>query len=331
MPSPRKAKESFPWQWASNSFKFLTHPISVFVLMQIVWVALTILWVIWFISQNEVIGELTKAMGARDIDPTLGIFTLIIGCILLAIIMLGTILLFVFTQKQTSLVRQQKTFVSSVTHELRSPLASLQLSFETLQSGQLPEPIAKKLMGMVQTDIDRLVRLVDRILISASLDRGIHDLKNNNECFNLYDLIIEIKEHTRFLDVELDQRFELDCDQNMEIVGSRLAYSMVIGNLLENAIKYSPKESIIKVHTSSHKNSILIAVEDHGYGISRKDLKKIFKLFHRSSLATSKAIHGTGIGLYLVKSTVKLLDGKVWAESQGTGRGSTFFISIPSG
>ena len=317
------------WSHFIGAIKLLTHPIFVFVSLQIVWVILIILWVTWFLNQQEGFNQLGKNLG-KSADTTTSVIFLVIGCVLLGIILFGVLALFVFAQRQTSLIRQQKSFVSSVTHELRSPLASLQLSFETMQKRNLPDAVAKKLFEMVSRDVERLSRLVDRILISARLDRGLLTLDSVPERFYLADIIEVVKEEAEYLDLNLHNRIVVSGEPTLEMTSSRQAVTQILGNLVENAIKYSPLETAIEIGVSRHDEKVLITITDNGFGLAKKDLRKIFKMFHRAEVATKKAIAGTGLGLFIVKTTAKSLGGKVWVESAGLGRGSTFFVLLPA-
>ncbi len=309
--------------------KRLTHPIFVFVLLQVVWLAFVVLWVVWFVNQKETLQQVSALMGATSFEGTTGIMTLVIGSILLGMILVGTVVLFIFTQVQGSLLRQQKSFVSSVTHELRSPLASIQLSFETMQRPQLPEAVQSRLFTMVQRDIERLARLVDRILLSARLDRGILDYQSQWEVFNLKELIVRSLEESKYLDPNIRQRVTLICPEHLNVRSTRMGMEMILGNLVENAIKYSPRASKIEISVLRENYELRISVADNGYGVNTKDQRKIFKMFHRTPLATKNAVPGTGLGLYIVKSLVKSLRGQIWVESDGIGKGSTFWVAFP--
>lgn len=322
-------KRSRIYQFFLRSFKWITHPIVVFVGLQIVWLAFVILWVFWFVNQKETVVQLSEAIDSGKISGTMGVMTLIIGSALLGFILFGTIVLFVFTQIQSSLLRQQKSFVSSVTHELRSPLSSIQLSFETFQRPNLPDEIRNKLVGMIRNDIDRLTQLVDRILISSRLDRGIVDFTSQVEIFKLSDLIQKTIEQTNHLDPELQTRLEIQVDSDHTLCANRLAFQLILGNLIENAIKYSPEKSPIKLHAKLYEGQLEISIQDHGLGLHRRDFSKIFQMFHRSPRASKNAIPGTGLGLYIVRSMIRGLGGKAWVESPGLGQGSTFYTSFP--
>ena len=315
----------------AKTLKAVTHPIGVFVLLQFVWVAVLILWVILFLSQKEAAFELAKTIGEKEIDPTYGIVLLTIGCVLLGILFVGVLMLFVFTQKQAIFLKQQKSFISSVTHELRSPLASIQLSFETLKKAGDSIEVQQKIHRMVERDISRLLNLVERILISSRLDRGIFDIEKiqNQEPVALYGLIESIILQSKHLDENILDRTEIQCDRSLMAKQPELGVSMILENLIENAIKYSPSDKKITISAIREGANLLLSVKDEGFGMTSKEKRKIFRMFYRSGMATKKAIQGTGLGLFIVKSTVALMGGRVWVESKGPSMGSTFFVSLP--
>lgn len=309
--------------------KWLTHPIVVFVALQIVWITILALWVYWFLNQQETLAKLSKILGASNLfSPATGIATLVVGCVLLGIILVGTVVLFVFTQVQGSMLRQQKFFVSSVTHELRSPLSSLQLSFETLKRRQLTPDIKEKIFGMVEKDLERLAQLVDRILIAGRLDRGIIDYRSQKEEINLRELLLALASQAQHLDPQVQTRLAVECSPHLILSGSRLALTMVFGNLLENAIKYAPPASPITVSASIKDYELWISIRDEGMGLTPGERRKIFRMFHRSPRAVKKAVPGTGLGLFIVRSIVHSMEGRVWVESPGLGKGSTFTVAL---
>ena len=312
-----------------NGLKWISHPITVFVSLQIVWLTTTVLWVIWFLNQKKMLNSL---LGSHDLavnDSSFSIVFLSLGCALLLVALLGTVQLFLFSLKQKSLLKQQKSFVSSVTHELRSPLASLQLAFETMKERELSGDVKRNIHLMVERDLERLVHLVDRILISARLDKGIIDFQSQKETIHMAGIVQKAQDQAAYLDQNLSTRIRVNCPNALKIKGVKLALSLILGNLLENAIKYSPKGSPIFIDVRPDGNNLLLRVRDRGYGLSKNEYRKIFKMFHRSPVASTKAVAGTGLGLFIVKWTTRVLGGKVWVHSKGVGLGSTFSVSLP--
>lgn len=330
-----KSEDHRPWVLGTRKrqsffrrLSWITHPITIFVSLQIVWLAMTLMWVIWFVGQQEAISDLSQKFGHEYFDTRVSLAILVVGCILLGVLCVGLISLFVVGQRQSYAVRQQRTFVSSVTHELKSPLASLQLSFETMTAREMSEPTRQRLMTMIQSDLDRLRRLVDQILVTGRLDRGL-TLDEESRLTALADIVDKICENLSYLDSQLASRISLDCPSGLEISLPRGTLSLVLNNLIENAVKYSPKGTPIVVKVERVGKKIILSVRDQGLGLTNKEKRRMFGMFQRGETAIRKAIPGTGLGLYIVKTAAKSLGGRVWAESPGPGQGSTFFVSLP--
>jgi len=312
-----------------NRLRFLTHPIVVFVVLQVIWVAITVIWVVWFVTRQEEISQLAKNFGTDFLDSGAALASLIVGCILLGVMLVGTIVLFVFGQRQARAIRQQRSFLSSVTHELRSPLSSLQLAFETLRTRELAQDVRDKMLDMSLADISRLVRLVDQILVSARLDRGILMFQDEGEEISVADAIRAIGESSSYLDRSLPERLVIECSENLHLRISRAAFSLILGNLIENCVKYSPSGTPIRVTVTKVDAKLMIRIHDEGFGLTKSERRRVFRMFHRSESATKRAIPGTGLGLFIVRSAVQILGGKVWAESLGPCKGTTMCIDLP--
>ncbi len=320
------------WTRLMRRLRWVSHPITIFVGLQIVWLAITIIWVIWFVGAEAEISKLAARFGGQYFDSTASIAILITGCILLGVLLFGTITLFVFGQKQSAAARQQRNFVSSVTHELKSPLASLQLGFETLGARKLPEETHARVMSMIGTDIDRLRRLVDQILVAGRIDRGLLTFEEETpQDIDIHELLDKIIEKLSYVDHAVNDRVVVQAPKGFRIRGSRSVLILVLNNLIENALKYSPKGEQITVAVAVEERETVIKVEDRGMGLDKADMRRIFRMFHRSESAIKKAIPGTGLGLYIVRSAVTMLGGRVWVESPGRGSGSTFFVAFPKG
>lgn len=309
--------------------RWVTHPITIFVFLQIVWLAITLIWVIWFVGAQQEITQLASKFRTEFLDSRTTLAILIVGCILLGVLLVGTIMLFVFGQRQSSLARQQRTFVSSVTHELKSPLASLQLAFETINTRALDTVIRERLNGMIQTDIDRLKKLVDQILLAGRLDQGILLFDESLQFVPIKDLILRTIASLTYLDPNLENRIAVECPGSLSVRLSKSVLTLIFSNLIENAIKYSPKKTPISVSAEYVGSEFCLSFRDQGLGLSKVEKRRIFKMFHRGERALKKAIPGTGLGLYIVRTAVKVLHGKIWAESPGPDQGTSFFVSIP--
>ncbi len=324
--------------WANFKFKsrrsslvklwqFLLHPVVIFIFLQIAIIAAIVSWIIFYHNIQTHVAESFRAFGISKefvAGQTL-ILSLSLGIAFISVILAGTILLFSFAVRQKMLNRQQKQFLSSVTHELKSPLASLQLCLETMLLHGLSEENRLRLIEMMQLDGQRLTRLVDQILVSSRLDRGINPDESESQVEASNFLEHAVQDATRGTKNE-SRRFSIECDVKKALHLPENAFKMVLVNILENALKYSPPGSPIVIRLQEQENSYLLSVKDQGYGIPKYEQKKIFRMFHRGAVSTERAIAGTGLGLFIARSVLRGLGGRMWVDSDGSGQGSTFFI-----
>ena len=232
---------------------------------------------------------------------------------------------------------EQRQFVSNVSHELRTPLTSVRAYIEALSEGAWKDPeIAPKFLQVTQEETERMIRMVNDLLVLSRMDRGTTkpDLEWVNftdfvsHLLNRFDMIVEhdkkdpkTNEKKYEIKRELGNQalwIEIDTDQMMR----------VIDNIMNNAIKYSPDGGTITVRLKQNQNWVLLSISDQGLGIPRKDLGKIFDRFYRADKARSRAQGGTGLGLAIAKEIVTAHGGRIWADSR-EGHGSTFYISLP--
>lgn len=314
---------------ALKVLKWMAHPVFVFISLQIVWLAITLLWVYWFVDSVAEITKLASENGTQYFDNQYAFAMLIAGCILLGVLLVGTVVLFISGQRQSHLIQQQKNFVSSVTHELRSPLASLQIAIETLNSRELEADTRSKILNMANHDLDRLSRLVNQILVSSRLDRGIKGLSEESSIIKLDEMLESHCQRLHWLTQESEIKINISCPKGLKIKAPSSIVSLILSNIIENAIKFSPKNSLIEILAEPHNNMVSLSFKDEGIGLEKHEKTKIFRMFHRSMRASQKAIPGTGLGLFLVKTLSRLLGGKVWVVSDGIDKGCTFFVNLP--
>jgi signal transduction histidine kinase len=221
----------------------------------------------------------------------------------------------------------QRTFVSNVTHELKSPVASIQLALETMALRDLSEDRRREFVAMMLDDTERLSTLIDRILGAARIEkkRGRYRL----ETVSMRHFLEEVLAEDRHLYEKDGRTITLERGRDARVAIDRSAMRVVLANLLENAACYSPKDSKICLRLHRDLRSCRLDVIDSGDGIRRKDIKNVFKMFWRGSEKQASHVQGTGLGLYIVRNIVKDHRGKVWASSQGMGRGATFSVRLP--
>ena len=254
---------------------------------------------------------------------------MIFGIVFFVAIIIGLVLNMIFLIREIRRNEQHDAFLNSVTHELKTPIASIKLYLETLQTRDVPEEKRREFYDVMLSDSDRLLGTVEQVL-QASRTREKQRELNLSE-LDLGDLLNEAVATIR-TSHHLDDaaiRFPEPPD-GVKIVGDRAELSTVFTNLLENAIKYSTEEPKISIRLkNSSQTKAEVFIKDNGIGILPGDLKRVFKRFYRVPNASTKEKKGTGLGLAIVKAIVEKHGGRVRAESKGLGRCSTFFVQLP--
>ena len=255
---------------------------------------------------------------------------LVLGVIFFGLIIAGMVVNTIFLIREIRRNEQQDSFLNAVTHELKTPIASLRLYLETLESREIDEAQRRNFYRIMLTDTDRLLGTVEQVLKAGEV-RHRNDRKNWQEV-DFSFLVRNALELTRLrhhLPPEA-LRFGTLPDGEVLVVGNPEELRTVVFNIFDNAVKYSgeKKDIVVDVRTPN-MDSVLLSVNDRGIGIPRGELKRIFKRFHRARTATAGEVKGTGLGLFIVRSVVRRYGGDVYAESAGEGRGSTFVIRLP--
>ena len=254
---------------------------------------------------------------------------MVFGIIFFALIITGLILNTIFLVREIRRNEQHDAFLNAVTHELKTPIASIKLYLETLKARDLDREKQLEFYDIMLADNERLLYTVEQVL-QASRTREKQRLMNLAE-INLSDLIgdtIRIVRERKHLD-ETAIRFS-GPTESVEVLGDRGELQTALANLLDNAVKYSPDTPKISVKLrSSGAAKAEIYVRDNGIGMARGDLKRIFKRFYRVPNSSVSAAKGTGLGLAIVRSVIEKHGGRVKAESKGEGRGTTFIVQLP--
>lgn len=218
-------------------------------------------------------------------------------------------------KREFELARMEKTFLLSVTHELKTPIAAVKLSLETLKSRKLSEEQQAQILTDALRENNRLQFLSENILLATRLDQKQHHLQKETIDFSA----LILAEVNRF---QLTTgRLESNIQSNLQLVGEPELLRALVSNLIENALKYSSSEEAVFVDAKHENNQIILSVADHGQGIAEKELPHIFEKFYRIGNEETRRHKGTGLGLYIVKSILKLHEGKIDVRSnqpQGT-------------
>jgi signal transduction histidine kinase len=252
------------------------------------------------------------------------------GILSFTVIMTVLVLFTVFLVREVREVRRRDSFIDSVTHELKSPLASLQLAVETMARKDVDAGRQEELRGMMLDDVQRLSTLIDGILDANRVEHG--RFATALDAVHLESVVREsVEVLSRRHKVETGA-IKIDVADDLELMTDQDVLRTVVDNLVDNAIKYSDQRPSIAVRASREGDrQVLLEVVDRGIGIPRRDLKRIFERFYRAPEEEVRQRHGTGLGLFLVQALVRSLGGRVEARSEGRGHGTTMRVALPVG
>ena len=303
----------------------LVNPLFAFIAIQLIWLVLLIFWIIWFVESHQKIRKLAAKYSPDLLQGGIDWFILVEGIVLLAAILAGVYVIFLFWRRQAALYRAQRHFIAQVTHELKSPLASLQLHLETIRR-RPPSP--QKLHSFVDTmlsDTARLGTLIDNLLSANRLEQ--RDLRLH---LRLVDLSEFVSSYLRPQQYALPRagtmRLEIEPGLRAEIETESM--ETALRNLLENALLYSEGPPRLRVALYREGRWAHLEFQDAGRGFDRRHLKKAFRMFYRIR-HSNETIRGSGLGLFIVRTVVRLHHGRAWIESAGPGQGTTIHIRLP--
>ena len=251
----------------------------------------------------------------------------------LVIIALGVINT-IFLVREIRRNEQHDSFINAVTHELKTPIASIRLYLQTLQSRDLDEAKRREFYRIMLEDSDRLLHTIEQVLRAGSISSRPRRWRRERTQINLAELVRESVElaRTRFrLDGEALTYFQHLEDSRAVVSGDVEELKTAVWNLIDNAIKYSPNEPRIRVVLDEGEdNRLAVRVFDNGVGISADELKRVFRRFYRVPTPVAVRARGSsGLGLFIVRSVARRHGGKAFAQSEGSGRGSTFTLLLP--
>jgi signal transduction histidine kinase len=254
---------------------------------------------------------------------------LTVGTIFLALVLIGVVIYLVLSIKSVRLNRRQANFIDSVTHELKSPIASIKLYLQTLDMREVDPQQAREFHRFMLEDVQRLDALIDHLLAAARLDpveKGDEPLAEE----------LPLDQLTRNCIDTILRRYDLAADQVAVNVqpcvthGRAQDVEMILTNLLDNAVKYAAQEPRIQVDVvTKGKDRVLVRVSDNGKGVRFELRRKIFDRFFRGGTELERTTQGTGLGLYIVRSLVAKMRGKVSVHGRGPLRGATFEVELP--
>jgi signal transduction histidine kinase len=256
---------------------------------------------------------------------------LVFGIIFFLAIIFGLVINTTFLIREIRRNEQHDAFINAVTHELKTPIASIRLYLETLKTRDVDENQRNEFYNIMLADSDRLLHTVEQVLRAGRT--GHRRRRIAKSVISLSEIVRECLEITRVRYGLSDSHLEFS--ESPDVTGVKVSGDIdelraAFSNLLDNAVKYSVGEVSVSVSVSSvDEKRVAVKVSDKGVGIPNAQLKRIFNRFYRVPGRVMARVKGTGLGLFIVRSVVEKHGGRVFAESEGLGHGSTFTVQLP--
>lgn len=297
---------------------FWLYAIGVYILIQFLW------WAWLLIDQSSEIVNLSEELNPQSAMNRRIMMVLGEGIVFILLLVFGFKKLKDSIQKEVQVAHTQRNFLLSVTHELNTPLATVKLYLQTLNKRSLPEDKKQEILQKSLAETNRLKGLVDNILTSARIEENALVLHPEKQ--DLSALIIELIEP--FRENFGSSKFDIKIEENVFASVDKLGLQSILQNLIENAIKYDPDNGVIKIRLENFEETAHLSISDLGIGINEDQVISIFDKFYRVQSEQTRSTKGTGLGLYIVKNLVGLLNWKI-TYSKITPKGSIFKLIIP--
>ncbi|MBF0450454.1 MAG: HAMP domain-containing histidine kinase [Candidatus Magnetomorum sp.] len=310
--------------------KWLFHPILIFIYSILALGLSLFLYIYWYVKVSSGLMELVEKFDLPH-DKVLAMETwvvILMLSILVGIILIGIIIIFMYHQKTFQLYRLQNNFINNYTHELKTPVTSIQLYLETFLNHQLSAEDQKKYITFMLMDVSRLSEHINNILNISRFEtqNKTHDVEPV-DLIQFIEQFISINQHsfTKSL-VTFDHQMQSPLMFNMNIA----LFEMLFRNLIDNAIIYNDSQTAkIIVRLEKRKKKLILSFEDNGIGIEKKYRQKIFRKFFQIGQADDRSAKGSGLGLYMVHSITKMHGGKISIFDHPKHTGSVFQLTFP--
>ncbi len=313
-----------------NPSRWYLHPVFIFACSLFALATALVLTVNWYMEITTALEEIILKF---HIDPQL-IFpsktgmTILVLSALIVVVLVGILLAFVYYQKTVNLFRLQHNFIYNFTHELKTPVTSLQIYLETFIRHPINAEDVKKYSRNMLEDIHRLTENINRILNLARIESQNFGSEITRD--SLVDLVTQFCRKNASLFRGLDIEIQNQAGSALVYPVNLFLFEMLLMNIVSNAVKYNESDiPTLVIRFKSHIQKVTMEFSDNGIGVDKKDIKKIFRKFYQADRYQKNDVSGSGLGLYLVSSIAAIHGWRVSAASGGRGKGSTFTITIP--
>ncbi len=256
---------------------------------------------------------------------------LFLGVIFFGLLIAGLIVNTSFLVREIRRNEQHDSFINAVTHELKTPIASIRLYLQTLERHDVDEARRREFYRLMLDDTDRLLGTVEQVLKAGEASQKKQNVRAPVDFGQLVRECVDVARTSYHLPPEA-MRFEqtLNGDSSAQVLGDSEELRTAVANVLDNAVKYSGERVDISVRVGSpDEKHVALSVRDNGVGIPADELKRIFKRFYRVPGRSQGKVKGTGLGLFIVRTITRKHGGRVFAESGGEGRGATVVLELP--
>ena len=259
-----------------------------------------------------------------------------LGVIFFGAIVAGLVLNTIFLVREIRRNEQHDSFINAVTHELKTPITSIRLYLQTLQRREVEEAQRREFYEFMLQDTARLQYTVEQVLKAGEAAQKKSPAQRSpvefntlvRECMEL----ARVRHHLQAADLDYRESSPLSVQNGngAQVLGDPEELRTAVSNLLDNAVKYSPDGVHISVELdASDEERVVLRVRDRGVGIPEQELKRIFKRFYRVTQRSLSQVKGTGLGLFIVRSIARKHGGRVFAQSDGAGKGTTVTLELP--
>jgi signal transduction histidine kinase len=291
-------------------------PLALGIVLAILVLSLAVGWQILVVAPRP-------SSGLRTLDWVL----LVLGSVLFALVLAGLVWLSSWLIREMRLNQRQRAFLDAVTHEMKTPLASIRLYLDTLSRRDPETERRREFLARMRADLDRLDRTVDQVLAAARAEEP--GRRGPRSRVALADLLSACIAEIRERHALPEEAVRLDACADAAVRGDAAELAVVFRNLLENAVKYSGDPVEVRVRVNRVEDDrVDVDITDRGIGIPAGELRKIFRRFYRAGREVQRTAAGLGLGLFIVRNLVRRQGGRVVARSEGFGAGSRFVVTL---